>query len=53
MPRSMCGNPGGELGYPTAWLTYQLRSDPTAATAFTGVHLELVRNSNWPGSAAK
>jgi hypothetical protein len=47
------GNPGGELGYPTAWLAYQLRSDPTAATAFTGVHPELVRNSNWPGSAAK
>ena len=47
------GNPGGELGYPTAWLVYQLRSDPTAATAFTGAHPELVRNSNWPGSAAK
>jgi pimeloyl-ACP methyl ester carboxylesterase len=47
------GNPGGELGYPTAWLAYQLRSDPTAATAFTGTHPELVRNSNWPGSAAK
>jgi hypothetical protein len=47
------GNPGGELGYPTAWLAYQLRSDPTAATAFTGAHPELVRNSNWPGSATK
>jgi hypothetical protein len=47
------GNPGGELGYPTAWLAYQLRSDPTAATAFTGAHPELVSNSNWPGSAVK
>ena len=47
------GNPGGELGYPTAWLAYQLRSDPAAATAFTGTHPELVSNSNWPGSAAK
>ncbi len=47
------GNPGGELGYPTAWLAYQLRSDPTAATAFTGARPELVRNTNWPGSAAK
>lgn len=47
------GNPGGELGYPTAWLAYQLRSDPTAATAFTGAHPELVSNSNWPGSAIK
>jgi hypothetical protein len=47
------GNPGGELGYPTAWLAYQLRSGPTAATAFTGARPELVRNSNWPGSAAK
>jgi len=47
------GNPGGELGYPTAWLAYQLRGDPTAATAFTGAHPELVRNSNWPGSAAR
>lgn len=47
------GNPGGELGYPTAWLAYQLRSDATAATAFTGAHPELVHNSNWPGSAVK
>lgn len=47
------GNPGGELGYPTAWLAYQLRSDPTAATAFTGAHPELVSNSNWPGSATR
>lgn len=47
------GNPGGELGYPTAWLAYQLRSDPTAAAAFTGAHPELVSNSNWPGSAAR
>jgi pimeloyl-ACP methyl ester carboxylesterase len=47
------GNPGGELGYATAWLAYQLRSDPTAAAAFTGAHPELVSNSNWPGSAVK
>ena len=47
------GNPGGELGYATAWLEYQLRSDPTAAAAFTGAHPELVSNSNWPGSAVK
>ncbi len=47
------GNPGGELGYTTAWLAYQLRGDPTAAAAFTGAHPEMVINSNWPGSAAK
>lgn len=47
------GNPGGELGYTTAWLAYQLRSDLTAAAAFTGAHPEMVTNSNWPGSAAK
>ena len=47
------GNPGGELGYPTAWLAYQLRGDTTAAVAFTGAHPELVSNSNWPGSAVK
>jgi len=47
------GNPGGELGYATAWLAYQLRSDPTAAAAFTGAHPELVANTNWPGSATR
>jgi len=47
------GNPGGELGYPTAWLAYQLRGDRAAAPAFTGLRPELVRNSNWPGSAVK
>jgi|SRR5215813_5557491 len=47
------GNPGGELGYATAWLEYQLRGDATAAGAFTGAHPELVSNTNWPGSAAK
>jgi pimeloyl-ACP methyl ester carboxylesterase len=47
------GNPGGELGYATAWLAYQLRGDTTAASAFTGPHPELVSNSNWPGSATK
>ncbi len=47
------GNPGGELGYPTAWLEYELRGNKTAATAFTGPHPELVSNTNWPGSATK
>jgi hypothetical protein len=47
------GNPGGELGYATAWLAYQLRGDPIAAAAFTGTRPELVSNSNWPGSAVK
>ena len=47
------GNPGGLLGYATAWLAYQLRSDPIAAAAFTGAHPELVANTNWPGSAVK
>jgi hypothetical protein len=45
------GNPGGELGYATAWLEYQLRGNSTAAAAFTGAHPELVSNANWPGSA--
>ena len=47
------GNPGGELGYATAWLEYQLRGDATAAGAFTGAHPELLSNTNWPGSAVK
>jgi pimeloyl-ACP methyl ester carboxylesterase len=47
------GNPGGFLGYATAWLEYQLRGNATAAGAFTGAHPELVSNTNWPGSAAK
>jgi hypothetical protein len=47
------GNPGGELGYATAWLEYQLRGNTTAAGAFTGTHPELVANANWPGSAVK
>ncbi len=47
------GNPGGFLGYATAWLEYRLRGNATAAGAFTGPHPELVANSNWPGSAVK
>ncbi len=47
------GNPGGLLGYATAWLEYQLRGNATAAPAFTGPHPELVANLNWPGSATK
>jgi hypothetical protein len=47
------GNPGGLLGYATAWLEYQLRGNATAASAFTGPHPELVSNANWPGSATK
>jgi len=47
------GNPGGELGYATAWLEYRLRGNTTAAGAFTGAHPELVSNTNWPGSATK
>jgi hypothetical protein len=47
------GNPGGFLGYATAWLEYQLRDNISAAAAFTGAHPELVSNTNWPGSATK
>jgi hypothetical protein len=47
------GNPGGFLGYATAWLEYQLRGNATAAGAFTGPHPELTANPNWPGSAVK
>jgi hypothetical protein len=47
------GNPGGFLGYATAWLEYQLRGNATAAGAFTGAHPELISNTNWPGSATK
>ena len=47
------GNPGGFLGYATAWLEYQLRGNATAAGAFTGAHPELVANTNWPGSITK
>src|SRR6266704_6380043 len=45
------GNPGGFLGYATAWLEYQLRGNATAAGAFTGAHPELTANPNWPASA--
>jgi hypothetical protein len=45
--------PGGLFGYATAWLEYQLPGNPIAAAPFTGPHLELVSNSNWPGSATK
>jgi len=47
------GNPGGFLGYATAWLEYRLRGNATAAGAFTGPHPELTANPNWPGSAVK
>jgi pimeloyl-ACP methyl ester carboxylesterase len=47
------GNPGGELGYATAWLEYQLRGNPFAATAFTGPDPEITINPNWPGSVTK
>ena len=47
------GNPGGFLGYATAWLEYQLRGNLTAAGAFTGPHPELLANPNWPDSAVK
>ena len=47
------GNPGGFLGYATAWLEYELRGNATAARAFTGPHPELLTNANWPGSAVK
>ncbi len=47
------GNPGGFLGYATAWLEYQLRGNPTAAGAFTGPHPELTANPDWPGSAVR
>ncbi len=50
---SIATNPGGFLGYATAWLEYRLRGDTTAATAFTGLHPELLSNLNWPGSAVK
>jgi pimeloyl-ACP methyl ester carboxylesterase len=47
------GNPGGFLGYATAWLECRLRGNATAAGAFTGPHPELLSNLNWPGSAVK
>lgn len=47
------GNPAGELGYPTAWLLYELRGNSTAKGAFSGASPELLTNSNWPGSLTK
>lgn len=47
------GNPGGELGYATAWLEYQLRGVAAASAAFSGTQPELPANANWPGSAVK
>jgi hypothetical protein len=50
---SIARNPGGFLGYATAWLEYRLHDNATAAGAFTGAHPELLSNINWPGSAIK
>jgi hypothetical protein len=47
------GNPGGELGYATAWLEYRLRGNTSAGAAFSGTGPELPANTNWPGSAVK
>jgi hypothetical protein len=47
------GNPGGFLGYATAWLEYRLRGDQTATRAFAGASPELTADSNWPGSMVK
>ncbi len=47
------GNPQSELGYPTAWLEYQLLGNAVAAKAFTGSHPELEHNTDWPISAIK
>src|SRR5260370_42368061 len=41
---------GGELGYATAWLEYQLRGNVTAAAAFTGAHPELVSIPTGPAA---
>ena len=47
-------NPGGFLGYSTAWLYARMFGDPTAAAAFTaGAAPELPTNWNWPGSKVK
>jgi len=34
-------------GYMTAWMRYQLRADPDAATVFIGDKAELLANPNW------
>jgi hypothetical protein len=31
----------------TAWMLYQLRADPDAATVFIGEKAEILANSNW------
>jgi pimeloyl-ACP methyl ester carboxylesterase len=47
------GHPGGELGYATAWLEFTLRGNRRAASAFEGLHPELVANPDWPGSRVR
>jgi pimeloyl-ACP methyl ester carboxylesterase len=47
------GDPQGELGYPTAWLEYQLLGNAKAAKAFTGANPELEHNSDWFFTAIK
>jgi hypothetical protein len=47
------GNPGGLLGYVTAWLLDQLRHDRSAATVFSGKHPALLHDPEWAGSAVK
>jgi hypothetical protein len=46
-------NPGGFLGYSTAWLCAQLFGDPTAAGAFAPGSAELPTHWNWPGSQVR
>ncbi|HEY8584427.1 MAG TPA: alpha/beta hydrolase [Capillimicrobium sp.] len=47
------GNPGGFLGYATAWLKAKLRGDTTAAGAFGGASPELPGNTRWSPAAVK
>jgi hypothetical protein len=47
------GNPGGEIGYATAWLEYTLRANEAAALAFSGRHPQILSDPDWPGSQVK
>lgn len=51
--RARGGDPGGFLGYVTAWLLDQLRHDRRAASSFSGSHPALLHDSDWSGSAVK
>jgi len=51
--RAKGGNPGGFLGFTTAWLLARLRHDAPAESLFFGPHPALLQSTTWSGSEVK